>query len=156
MQTAKDIMSAPALSVTENQSVKEVLKLLAEKRISGFPVVNDEGKITGIISDTDILRYAHTINVIPLSNLSGWVSPYADINDLADMRKGFNMLHSTLVRQIMTKKVYLAKADDPANEVAKLMNKHKINRVPVADDQGKLMGIITRSDMVMCLANLQT
>jgi CBS domain-containing protein len=154
MQTAKDIMTTPALSVTENQTVKEVLELLAEKRISGFPVVNDENKIIGIISDTDIIRYSHTINVIPLSNLSGWVSPYADIADLASMRKGFDMLHTTLVGQIMTKKVYTARESDPATEVARLMNRRKINRVPIVDDNDKLVGIITRTDMVQCLANL--
>jgi CBS domain-containing protein len=154
MQTAKDIMTTPVLGVTVNQTVKEVLELLAEKRISGFPVVNDEKKIVGIISDTDIIRYSHTINVIPLSNLSGWVSPYADIADLASMKKGFDLLHTTLVSQIMTKKVYSAKESSPVTEVAKLMNKHKINRVPIVDDDDKLVGIITRSDMVQCMANL--
>ncbi len=154
MQTAKDIMTSPAQSVTENQSVKEVLELLAEKRFSGFPVVDEENRVIGVISDTDIIRYSHSINVIPLSNLSGWVSPYADINDLASMRRGFDMLHTTRVSQIMTKKVYTINEDEPANEVARLMNRRKINRVPVVDKDNKLVGIITRSDMVQCLANL--
>ncbi len=154
MQTAKDIMTAPALSVTGDQTVREVLEMLAEKKISGFPVVNEENQVIGIISDTDIIRYSHTINVIPLSNLSGWVSPYADISDLASMRKGFDMLHTTSVSQIMTKKVYTIMEDEAATDVAKLMNKRKINRVPVVDAAGKLVGIITRSDMVQCMANL--
>lgn len=154
MQTAKDIMTSPALSVSENQSLKEVLELLAEKRFSGFPVIDEENRVIGVISDTDIIRYSQSINVIPLSNLSGWVSPYANINDLASMRKGFDMLHTTRVSQIMTKKVYTIYEDEPATEVAKLMNRRKINRVPVVDKDNKLIGIITRSDMVQCLANL--
>lgn len=154
MQTAKEIMTAPALSVRQEQSIKEVLELLAEKRISGLPVTSKEGKIIGIISDTDIIRYAHSINVIALSNLSGWVSPYANITDLADIRKGFKMLHTTLVSQVMTKKVHFAKEDDPVTEVARLMNKRKINRVPIVDKNEKLVGIIARSDMVQCMANL--
>lgn len=154
MQTAKEIMTSPSLSVTEDQTVKEVLELLAEKRFSGFPVVDQENKIIGIISDTDIIRYSHTINVIPLSNLSGWISPYADISDLASMRKGFDMLHTTRVGQIMTKKVYTINEDAPAKEVALLMNRRKINRVPVVDSDDKLVGIITRSDMVQCMVNL--
>lgn len=154
MQTAKEIMTTPALSVRQERSIKEVLELLAEKRISGLPVTSEEGKIIGIISDTDIIRYAHSINVIALSNLSGWVSPYANITDLADIRKGFKMLHTTLVSQVMTKKVYFAKEDDPVTEVAMLMNKRKINRVPIVDKNEKLVGIIARSDMVQCMANL--
>ncbi len=154
MQRVKEIMTSPAMSVTENQMVKEVLELLAEKRFSGFPVVDEDNKVIGVISDTDIIRYSHTINVIPLSNLSGWVSPYADIADLASMRKGFDMLHTTSVGQIMTKKVYTINEDEPATEAAKLMNRRKINRIPVVDKDGKLVGIITRADMVQCMANL--
>ena len=154
MQTAKEIMTSPTISVTEDQTLKEVLDILAEKRISGVPVVDAENRIVGIISDTDIIRYSHTINVIPLSNLSGWVSPYTDIADMASMRKGFEMLHTTKVGQVMTKKVHAIGENEPANEVAILMNRRKVNRIPVVDQEGKLVGIITRSDMVQCMANL--
>ena len=154
MQTAKEIMSKPALSARETDTVKAVLELLAEKRISGVPVVDEDGKVIGVISDTDIIRYAHQISVVPLSNLSGWISPYVEISDLASMRKGFDLLHRTDVSQIMTKKVYTVHEDDPANEVAELMNRRKINRVPVVDSEDKLKGIVTRSDMVQCMANL--
>jgi CBS domain-containing protein len=91
---------------------------------------------------------------VPLSNLSGWISPYAEVSDLASMRKGFDLLHRTAVSQVMTKKVYTAHEDAPANEVAELMNRRKINRVPVVDSDDKLKGIITRSDMVQCMAKL--
>ncbi len=154
MQTAKEIMTRPALSVRETGTVKEVLELLAEKKISGVPVVGEDEKIIGIISDTDIIRYAHQISVVPLSNLSGWISPYADISDLARVRTGFDLLHRTNVKQIMTKKVFSIRGDAPASEVAELMNRRKINRVPVVDTEGRLVGIITRSDVVQCMANL--
>ncbi len=154
MQTAKDIMTAPVLSVTEDKTLKEVLELLAEKRISGFPVVDADNKVIGIISDTDIIRYSHTINVVPLSNLSGWVSPYSEISDLASMRKGFDLLHTTRVRQVMTKKAHTINENETATAVAVLMNRRKINRIPVVDADGKLVGIITRADMVQCMANL--
>ena len=154
MQTAKEIMTKPALNARETDTVKAVLELLAEKRISGVPVVDEDEIVIGVISDTDIIRYAHQISVVPLSNLSGWISPYAEISDLASMRKGFDLLHRTDVSQIMTKKVYTVHEDAPANEVAELMNRRKINRVPVVDSDHKLKGILTRSDMVQCMANL--
>jgi CBS domain-containing protein len=154
MQTAKEIMTKPALSARGTDTVKAVLELLAEKRISGVPVVDEDEKVIGVISDTDIIRYAHQISVVPLSNLSGWISPYAEVSDLASMRKGFELLHRTDVSQVMTKKVYTAHEDAPANEVAELMNRRKINRVPVVDSDDKLKGIITRSDMVQCMAKL--
>jgi CBS domain-containing protein len=154
MQTAKEIMSKPALSTLSTETVKSVLELLAEKRISGIPVVNEEEKVIGIISDTDIIRYSHQLNVVPLANLSGWISPHTDISDMASVRKGFDLLHRTPVNLVMTKKVYTIQEDAPVSEVAKLMNRRKINRVPVVDAEGKLIGIIARSDLVQCMANL--
>lgn len=154
MYKAKEIMSAPAISVNENQTLQEVLELLAKHRFSGAPVVDAENRVIGVISDTDIIRYSHQINVIPLSNLSGWISPYADISDLASIRKGYELLTKTKTSQIMTKKVYTVNEDAEANEVAQLMNRRKINRVPVVNSEGKLVGIITRADMVQCMAKL--
>jgi CBS domain-containing protein len=153
MQTAKDIMTAPVTSATEDQSLKEVLELLAKERFSGVPVVDKDGKAVGVISDTDIIRYSQQLSVIPLSNLSGWISPYAEISDLASMRKGVDLLHKTTVSQVMTKKIYTILQDASASDVAKLMNRRKINRVPVVDENGKLVGIITRADIVQCMAN---
>jgi CBS domain-containing protein len=154
MYKAKEIMSAPAISVNENQTLQEVLELLAKHRFSGAPVVDAENRVIGVISDTDIIRYSHQINVIPLSNLSGWISPYADISDLASIRKGYELLTKTKTSQVMTKKVYTVNEDAEANEVAQLMNRRKINRVPVVNSEGKLVGIITRADMVQCMAKL--
>ncbi len=155
MFTVKEIMTTPALSVKADRTIKETLDLLAEKRISGLPVVDNDNKVIGVISDTDIIRYAHQISVVPLSNLSGWVSPYADISDLATMRKGFKTLHTTTVDKVMTKKVFTIHQDADAADAAQLMNRRKINRIPAIDSDGKLVGIVTRSDMVQCMAKMK-
>jgi len=154
MYKAKDIMSEPAISTTEDKSLQEVLEMMAENNFSGIPVVDTDNKVIGIISNTDIIRYSQQTSVIPLSNLSGWISPYADISDLASVRKGFEMLRKTKVGQIMTKKVFTVSADTDATEIAKLMNQRKINRIPIVDNGGKLVGIVTRGDMVQCMAKL--
>lgn len=154
MYKAKDIMSTPAISVTENHTLQEVLELMAENNFSGLPVVDSDNKVSGIISNTDIIRYSQQSSVIPLSNLSGWISPYANITDLASVRKGFEMLNKTKTGQIMTKKVYTVSPDTDATEIAQLMNQRKINRVPVVDGDGKLVGIVTRGNMVQCMAKL--
>lgn len=154
MYKAKDIMSAPAISVTENHTLQEVLGLMAENNFSGLPIVDSDNKVIGIISNTDIIRYSQQSSVIPLSNLSGWISPYANITDLASVRKGFEMLNKTKAGQIMTKKVYTVSPDTDATEIAQLMNQRKVNRVPVVDSDGKLVGIVTRGNMVQCMAKL--
>lgn len=154
MEKARDIMSYPAISVNEDQTLQETIELLAEHRFSGVPVVNSAGKPIGIISDTDIIRYSHQVKVVPKTNLSGWISPYADVNDLVSMRKGMDSLHRTRVGTVMTRKVYTVTEDAPANEIARLMNKRNINRIPVVDSEGRLVGVVTRADMVQCMAKL--
>lgn len=155
MFLAKDIMSSPTINVSEEQTVKEALDLLAKHNISGLPVVDADSKVVGIISDTDIIRYSQQKNVLPQISITGWVSPYTEVDDIASVRSGFELLHRTKIGQVMTKKVYSVSEDTAATDVAKLMNRRKINRVPVVDGSGKLVGIVTRADMVQCMANFE-
>ncbi len=154
MYTAKDIMNSPVVSIDEGKTLQETIELLDEHRISGVPVTDAEGKVAGIISDTDIIRYSQKINIVPKTNLSGWVSPYADVSELASMQKGMDNLRHTKAGEVMTKKVYTVSEDTNVNDVAQMMSRRKINRVPVVDKSGKLVGIVTRADMVHCLAKM--
>ena len=154
MQKAKDIMSSPPVSIPEDNTLKDAIELLAKNRFSGVPVVNSVGKIVGIISDTDIIRYSEKVEVVPTTNLTGWISPYADVSALATMRKGMETLHQTRVGEVMTKKVYTVNEEAEATDIARLMNRRNINRIPVVDSENKLVGIVTRADMVRCMAKL--
>ena len=154
MQKVKDIMSSPAVSITGDITIKEALDLLADRNISGVPVVDSEDKVIGIISDTDIIKYAHQNSVVTHTNLSGWVSPYVDVNDLASVKKGFDQLATMKVGSVMTKKVFTINQDADAGEAAKIMNRRNINRVPVIDNSDKLVGMVTRADIVKCMADL--
>ena len=152
MRTARDIMTTPVLSVKEDSTIKEVIELLFQNRFSGVPVIDDDEKVIGILSDTDIVRYSHQVSVIPFADLSGWISPYTEVTDLASLRKGVDLLTSTRAAQVMTKKVYTVTEDTDSGEVARLMNRRNINRVPVIDTEGRLSGIVTRADIVGYLA----
>lgn len=152
MFKAKDIMSTPPISISGEKTLKEAIELLAEKQISGFPVVDERNKVIGIISDTDIIRYSQKLSIVTHTSLSGWVSPYIDVDDLASMRKGYDLFGKTKVKEIMTKKVFSVHEDADAPDVAKLMNRRNINRIPVVNNDGSLVGIVTRADMVQCMA----
>ncbi len=154
MQTAKEIMSSPPVSIHKDKTLKDTTELLAKHRFSGVPVVDSEEKLVGIISDADILRYSQKINVVPKVNLSGWISPYANVSDLASIQKGIETLHQTRVSEVMTRKVYTVNEEAEAADIARLMNRRNINRIPVVNSEKKLVGIVTRADMVQCMANL--
>jgi CBS domain-containing protein len=145
-------MVSPAISITRETTLKEMIELLSKHRFSGLPVLDADGKVAGILSDTDIVRYSQKIKVVPHVNLSGWISPHAEITDLASLRKGIDLLEKTIAGAVMTQKVYTVAADTEVAEVARLMNRRKINRVPVIDNEGKLLGIITRTDLIAYMA----
>ncbi len=155
MYKAKDIMSSQPISASKEQTVKEALDLLAKHGISGLPVVDENDKVIGIISDTDIIRYSEQKSIVPHTGSSFWISPYIEIEELASVRSGFELLHKTQLENVMTKKVYSVTEDTPASDVAKLMNRRNINRIPVVNDDGKLVGIVTRADLIQCMANLE-
>ncbi len=154
MIQAKDIMTKEVITVTEDETLNDVLGLLSRHRFGGLPVVDKEGKIKGIISVTDIVHYSEKIDVVPLINLSGWISPYADPSSLFYLRKGQDAMHATTVGEVMRRKLFTAKEDKPLNEIAALMKRRRVNRVPIVDDEGKVVGIVTRSDLVQGLTRL--
>jgi len=155
MIRARDIMTVEVITVTEQDTLQDVIELLSVHRFGGLPVVEADGKLIGIISVTDIVHYSEKVDVVPLINLSGWVSPHADTDSLFYLRKGQDALNYTTVGEIMRRKLFTAKADEPLQEVARLMKRRRINRVPIVDNDYKLIGIVTRSDIVRGISQLE-
>ncbi len=155
MIKAGDIMTREVVTVTEQDTLKEVVDLLSRNRFGGLPVIDENRKLKGIISVTDLVHYSEKIDVVPLINLSGWVSPHADTNSLFYLRKGQDALHYTTVGEIMRRKIFTAKEDDRLDDVARLMKRRRINRIPIVDEENKLIGIVTRSDIVQGISQME-
>lgn len=150
--TAADIMSYPVISIGAGATLEEVVKILADNNISGLPVTDAENKVIGVITEKDIIEHSGKLHVIPLISSSGWISPYADISAATSFKKGIELLASVKVEQIMSTKVTTIKADTPLSKVAGIMKNRNINRIPVVDKEGKITGIITRANLISCLA----
>ncbi len=149
---ASTIMKAPVISISPEASLQEAIKLLAENKVSGLPVVDAQKKVVGIITEKDIVDYASSVHVIPLIGTSGWVSPHMEVTDMTDFRRGFENLPNEKVEKVMTARPVTVKESVYIIEVARLMKKKDVNRIPVVDEKGKLTGIITRADLVNYLA----
>lgn len=156
MFIARDIMSVSTITVKRKQNVKEALDLLAKHNVSGLPVIDDEGRVVGVISGTDIMRYSHLKQVLPKTSGSFWLLPYCESDDIASIRQGFDILHRTPIEMVMTKKVYTVSEETPISDIAKLLIKRKIDRVPVVNQNNRLTGVITRADLVKFMAETET
>lgn len=150
--TAKEIMTTAVISIDKKQTLQEAISLMAEHNISGLPVTQSSGMLAGVISNTDILNYAQKENVVPLFDPSGWVSPHAKVKDLSTIRRGIDFLAQTTVDRLMKKKVHTAREGTEMLEIARLMSRHQVNRVPIVDRENKLVGIVTRNDLVKNIA----
>ncbi|NMD41852.1 MAG: CBS domain-containing protein [Firmicutes bacterium] len=150
--TAKEIMTAAVVCVEGQQTLQEALAIMAKYGISGLPVTGTDGVLVGIISNTDIINYAQKENVVPLFDLSGWISPHAEIKDLTSIKRGIDLLAQTAVSRLMKRKVHTAREDTAMLAIARLMSRYQVNRVPIVDANGRLLGIVTRNDLVKSFA----
>jgi len=135
----KDIMTKDVITVSPDAMLKDVGKILREKRISGIPVVETGGKIAGIVTVNDILRI--------LEEIYQWqdLEKKATGVKLSDL-VGKERLN-TKVKSIMTKNVYTLDENKDIGEAMRLMFTKKIHTIPITKD-GLLVGVIGKRDIV--------
>jgi CBS domain-containing protein len=138
---AKDIMTSPVITVGPDTSVTEIATLLLERRISGVPVVDRDGTVLGIVSEGDLLR---RVEMKTERRRSRWLEMLTDQGDRA---ADFVKSHGTLARDIMSREMITVEPSTDLAEIAELMERHRIKRVPVVAD-GALVGIISRANLL--------
>jgi CBS domain-containing protein len=141
---AKDIMSSPVVTVTPDASVADVAALLLEKRISGVPVVDSTGQIAGIISEGDLLRRVETNTQ---RHRPHWLEVLLGRSGDAS---SFIKSHATRVGDVMSHDVIASHPEASLREIAELMERHGIKRVPIVDG-GTIVGIVSRANLMQGL-----
>lgn len=142
---AKDVMSEKVISVQKETSIEELSKILLENKISGVPVLDDDGALVGIATEGDLIVKDADLHFPRHFNLLGSI---IYLESLEKFQKNLRKYLGTRVEDIMTVKVVSAKEDTRINEIANMMIRKKINRIPIVDDENKVIGIITRADIV--------
>lgn len=145
-QTAKDVMTTDVYTVRTDSSLEETARLLAERRISGAPVVDDTGRVLGVVSEADLIDLHAREAKIPRVALFGFIPLPDDV-----VREAAHRSKLLTAGDLMSKKVLSVKEDTSLHEIADLMVRNKINRVPVLRD-GRLVGLVCRSDLVRGIA----
>lgn len=149
-KTAKDIMTTEVIVAKENDSIANVAKLLIKEKIGGLPVVNEENKVVGIISETDILKKEKYIDAPRVINfLQGLIF----LDDVKHMEEDMKKIAAYKVEDLMSKDIIKVHEDDKFDDIANIMIKKSINRVPVVDANNILKGIICRYDIIRAMYN---
>jgi len=142
---AKNIMSLDVVTITSEASIAELSKILLENKISGVPVIDKEGKLIGIVSEADIIRENIKVK-FPFYFDPLMVSVYAA--DFEKYSEDIRDYLSNKVETIMNHRVKTANPVTPVSEIADVMISNKVNRIPVIDENKKVVGIITRADII--------
>jgi CBS domain-containing protein len=144
---ARDVMVSPVITVGENSTVGDVAKLLIAHHISAVPVVDDAGRLAGIVSEADLMRRKEAGTERPTS---WWLAMISGDRALATE---YVQSHATRVADVMTKDVETAHADTPLHEIADLFEEKHIKRVPIVNDAGDLVGIVSRANIIQAVAS---
>jgi CBS domain-containing protein len=146
----KDVMSKNVITISPEESVSDAIEKMAKNNISGLIVVEDE-KVVGVISESDILKIfksefpelklSSNITLSILSLIKSGVKIIREIKKIGKLK----------VKDLMSKKVFSVKPEDTILEAARIMSKKDVRRLPVIDENGKLVGIISRTDILRAL-----
>lgn len=152
MTKVKDVMTEDVTTFSPDASIYDCAKTLRMERISGAPVVGDDGGVVGILSETDIIKIIESkdvkINLILPSPLDVLELPVRMKLGLDEVMKSAKKAASARVEDAMSKKAVTITEEEDISAATKLMAERNINRLPVMDENRKLVGIITRGDVI--------
>jgi CBS domain-containing protein len=139
---AQDVMTTQVATIPADATVQEAARLMLERRISALPVL-DKDRVVGMVSEGDLVRRAELGTDAPRP---WWLEFFAE-----GAAQDYLRTHGTAVRDVMSSPVVSVRRSAPLQDVARLLEKHRIKRLPVVES-GRLVGIVSRADLVRRIA----
>jgi CBS domain-containing protein len=146
---ALDVMVRDVVTVRPDDSVAEAVRRLAEHDVSALPVVDIDDNVVGVISEADLV---HREEIGTEKHRSWWLEAVTPASTLAGE---FAKSHGRRVEEVMSTDVVSAAEDTPLGEIATILERYRIKRVPILRG-GKLVGIVSRSNLIQALASSRT
>jgi CBS-domain-containing membrane protein len=134
-----DVMTRKVIAVREGATFKEIAAKLHDEHVSAFPVIDDDNKVTGVVSEGDLIAKEAMAADGP-----DFTGPLAGLLHRHELEKA----RGVTARELMTKPPVTVSPEDPVSRAAQLMYDHKVKRLPVVDTAGHLNGIVSRTDVL--------
>jgi CBS-domain-containing membrane protein len=144
MLTAADVMTKDIITVKKETTIRELAELFAQHRISSAPVVDDNGEMIGIVTETDLIEQDKNLHIPTVISLFDWVI-YLESDK--KFEKELNKMTGQTVGEIFTQKVETVTPATPVSDLADIMSSRKINAIPVVEGN-KVVGIVARIDLI--------
>ncbi|MBY0336271.1 MAG: CBS domain-containing protein [Acetobacteraceae bacterium] len=144
---ARDIMTRDLVTVTPDAPIAMVAAIMAERGVSGLPVVASDGRLCGLVTESDLLRrVAATRDRAP-----GWLSGL--FGDAGRLARDYARSHGTRARDVMTVHVTSIPPEAAVEDAAALLERLRVRRLPVVED-GKLLGLVSRADILKAVLEM--
>lgn len=149
--SARSVMTSDVVTLHPEQTLAEAADVLAERRIGAAPVVDADGRIVGILRDQDLILGEARIHVPTTIALLPGVE-FTLPSHLARFDQDLKRAVGSTVADVMAAEPTSAGPDATVEDLATIMQEHDVTHVPIVDDDGRLVGIVARSDLVQYLA----
>ena len=144
MLTAGDVMTRDVITVKKETTIRELAELFARHRISSAPVVDDNGEMIGIVTETDLIEQDKNLHIPTVISLFDWVI-YLESDK--KFEKALKKMTGQSVGEIYSEEFVKVTPTTPVSDVADILSSRKMNAIPVLDGN-KIVGIVARIDLI--------
>ena len=144
MLTARDIMTKEIISVTQETSLKDLAKIFVETRFGNLPVLDEDGNLAGIISETDLVEQHKPLHIPTVMTLFDWVFTFGSEKRF---KEEVDRVTAATVGELYSTDPVTCSPDATIRELAGLMSQHRVHLLPVVDG-GKMIGVVARLDLI--------
>ncbi len=148
MLTAKEIMTREVITVSPDMEVGNLAALLWEKRISGAPVVDEEGELLGVVTESDLIDQTKKVHIPTVVTI---LDSVFFLENPDKMDKEIKKMTGSVVKDICADELVTIDEDTPLDEIATIMAEKNLHTLPVVHG-GKLVGVVGKSDIIRTLS----
>ncbi len=149
MTKARDIMTRDVHCVTAATPIQELARSFAEKRVSGFPVLDDDGRLAGVVTESDLIHQNQRLHIPTVVALFDSVIVLGSSKRLEEE---IRQMSATRVAEIMSRDPVTVTGETPVEDVARIMAESHVHTIPVLDEGGALVGVIGKRDVIRAMA----
>ena len=148
MLKAKDVMIKDVITVAPSTTIEELARILMQNKVSGAPVVNNEGELIGIVTENDIISQNKRLHIPTIVRL---FDAFIMLGSTSKIEKEIKKMAAVTVDDICTKEVITVAEDTPVEDIATVMSEKKVHLIPVVEGK-KVKGIIGKIDLIKGLS----
>ncbi|MBW2467275.1 MAG: CBS domain-containing protein [Deltaproteobacteria bacterium] len=148
MLTAKDIMTTDVITVRMDTTVKDLAEILWKNRISGAPVLDDEGKVISVVTENDLIDQSKKFHIPTMISL---IDSVIFLESSQKTEEEIKKMAGNTVRDICAKKLVSVSEDTGMDEIATIMAEKKVHTLPVIRED-RLIGVIGKTDIIRTMA----